>query len=506
MKITCPKCSQCLDAPEEVFGQTLPCPSCNTNLSIPFAKPTPQVVAPPLQQPQAAAAPVSGQAQNPATPRKAPQSAKTNKTTVFAIAGGIAILLIAGVVFMFSGGLPVLKFKPPAGKVAWTFETGEGPMGKMTAGIDTSPAIGGNGVVYVVANDGKLYAVAESSGEKIWEFDAGNPINGAPALDKNGVVFFSSKKLFAIDGKTGTKLWETEGGGEFDFGAKYSTSPAIGPNGLLYVGYSDLGVEYKLVAVDSKNGKLKWEFEIGEVEGVDGIKSSPAVSSDGIVFFGGGDAVFYALDGKSGQKKWEFKTGEGTIFPGINSSPAIGKGGIVYFGSEDEKVYALDGKTGNKVWEYNAGSEVDSSPVIGPDGILYVGVGSNGLVALDGQTGKRKWSFSLGMLSFTQFNGTPIVGDNGKIYIGATSINEDAAKLYAFDGKDGVKLWEIPTGGGGMMIHGIEGGIVMNASGTLFFGALDKKLYCVGTDASGPANSPWPMFGRNARNTGNLND
>ena len=147
-----------------------------------------------------------------------------------------------------------MEFKPPAGEVAWTFETGEGPLGKMTSGIETSPAIGGNGVVYVAANDGKFYAVAESSGEKIWEFDAGKPINGAPALDENEVVFIASEKLYAIDGKTGTKLWETGGEGDFSL-AEYSTSPAIGSNGLLYVGYSGLGEENKLVAVDSKNGE-----------------------------------------------------------------------------------------------------------------------------------------------------------------------------------------------------------------------------------------------------------
>lgn len=497
-----------MDVPEECFGQALPCPSCNTNLSIPFADPAPQAVSPPLQQPQAAAAPGPGQAQKPATPPKAPQSAKTNKTLVFAIAGGVAILLIAGVVFLFSGGVPFMEFKPPAGEVAWTFETGEGPFGKMTSGIETSPAIGGNGVVYVVANDGKLYAVAESSGEKIWEFDAGKPINGASALDGNEVVFIASEKLYAIDGKTGTKLWETGGEGDFSF-AEYSTSPAIRSNGLLYVGARSadwMREEYKLVAVDSKNGEPKWEFEIGEVEGFDGFKSSPAVSSDGIVYFGGGNGVFYALDGNNGQKKWEFKTSNGTIFSGINSSPAIGKDGTVYFGAKDEKIYALDGKTGDKLWEFFADSSVDSSPVIGPDGTIYVGVGSKGLVALDGKTAKKKWIFSLGMISFTKFNGAPVVGDNGKIYIGAAGMKEDAGKLYAFDGKDGIKLWEIQTGGGAMMIHGIEGGIVMSANGTLFFGTSDKKLYCAGTNATGPADSPWPMFGRNARNTGNLND
>ena len=72
--------------------------------------------------------------------------------------------------------------------------------------------------------------------------------------------------------------------------------------------------------------------------------------------------VGYAL------KLWEFVT-EGHV----SSSPAITSDGMVYVGSVDKKLYAINGKTGVKLWEFETGSFVLSSPAIGSDGTVYVG-------------------------------------------------------------------------------------------------------------------------------------
>ena len=97
------------------------------------------------------------------------------------------------------------------------------------------------------------------------------------------------------------------------------------------------------------------------------MRSSPAIGSDGTVYFGSSDNSLYAVN-PNGTKKWEFKTGGD-----VDSSPAIGSDGTVYVGSRDNKVYALDGKTRAKQWEFRTGADVDSSPAIGADGIVYVG-------------------------------------------------------------------------------------------------------------------------------------
>ena len=119
-----------------------------------------------------------------------------------------------------------------------------------------------------------------------------------------------------------------------------------------------------------KPGTVLWEFKTGDVG------SSPAIGPDGTVYVGAGWSL-YALSGKTGDKLWEFKTGGA-----VNSSPAIGPDGTVYFGSRDKKLYALSGKSGDKLWEFETGGNVNSSPAIGSDGTVYVGSKVNKLYAI----------------------------------------------------------------------------------------------------------------------------
>ena len=78
-------------------------------------------------------------------------------------------------------------------------------------------------------------------------------------------------------------------------------------------------------------GVKLWEFETGGP-----VWSSPAIGPDGTVYVGSWDKKLYAINGKSGVKLWEFETGGG-----VESSPAIGSDGTVYVGSHDNKLYAI---------------------------------------------------------------------------------------------------------------------------------------------------------------------
>ena len=54
----------------------------------------------------------------------------------------------------------------------------------------------------------------------------------------------------------------------------------------------------------AKIGTPIWEFETGGF-----VTSSPAIGPDGTVYVGSGDKRLYAINPKSGVKLWEFKTG-----------------------------------------------------------------------------------------------------------------------------------------------------------------------------------------------------
>ena len=98
------------------------------------------------------------------------------------------------------------------------------------------------------------------------------------------------------------------------------------------------------------------------------MSSSPAIGSDGTIYFRSWDKNLYAIK-PDGTKKWEFDA-VGMIY----SSPVVGSDGMVYVGSRGHMVYALDAKTGAKQWEFQTGlnGAVLSSPAIGRDGNIYV--------------------------------------------------------------------------------------------------------------------------------------
>jgi outer membrane protein assembly factor BamB len=86
---------------------------------------------------------------------------------------------------------------------------------------------------------------------------------------------------------------------------------------------------------------------------------------------------------------------------------------------------------------------------------------------------------------------SPAIGSDGTVYVGSLD-----NKLYAINGKTGVKLWEFETG------RPVPSSPAIGSDGTVYVGSVDNKLYAIKTDSKGLAKSPWPMRGQNARHTG----
>ena len=101
--------------------------------------------------------------------------------------------------------------------------------------------------------------------------------------------------------------------------------------------------------------------------------------------------------------------------------------------------------------------------------------------------GAKVWEFETGHL----VSSSPAIGSDGTVYVGSYD-----NKLYAINGKTGVKLWEFETD------NLVLSSPAIGLDGTVYVGSRDKKLYAIKTDSKGPAKSPWPMRGQNARHTG----
>jgi len=100
------------------------------------------------------------------------------------------------------------------------------------------------------------------------------------------------------------------------------------------------------------------------------VLSSPAIGSDGIIYVGSGDGYLYAIN-PDGTLKWKYRA-----WGSVDSSPAIGSDGIIYVGSQIGYcgLHAIN-PDGTLKWKYQTVNNVWSSPAIGSDGTIYVGSG-----------------------------------------------------------------------------------------------------------------------------------
>ena len=280
-----------------------------------------------------------------------------------------------------------------------TPEPRSGPS-KPDTDIWASPTVA-NGVVYVGANSGTLFALSASDGHEIWEFKTGSGLYNGPTVIGNTVYEASTDdNLYAIDATTGAKIWS------FNTGGQCRSTPAV-VNGVVYLG--SLGG--KIYAVDAAKGTEIWNYTTAP--GDTYMDSSPAVVNN-VVYIGSTDSNVYALDAKTGAKIWSYKTGSK-----VSSSPAV-VNNVVYIGSEDGNLYALDATTGAKIWSYSPGGAVYSSPSIA-GGVVYIGSWSGGVDALDASTGTAIWTYPMG----TVF-ASPAIANN-VVYVGSYD-----NRVYAF--------------------------------------------------------------------------
>ncbi len=314
------------------------------------------------------------------------------------------------------------------GTVKWIF--------KAEKGMESSPAIGSDGTIYIGSHDNRLYAINPDGTER-WHFqvgtgpvfsksgtagfDAWKGVLSSPAIAKDGTIYFTSmsNKLFAIN-PDGTEKWDYNMGLSVDIWS----SPAIDNDGTVYVGSHD-DFKGRLYAINP-DGTEKWRFQ------TDGdISSSPAIGKDGTIYIATGDDHLYAINSK-GQKKWGF------TFPDFaDSSPAIAADGTIYVGSTREGALYSINNDGTKKWSLKLGNSIDvwSSPAIGKDGTVYIGSDDGYLYAVKSD-GTVKWKFT-----FSGDSGfSPAIGADGTIYTGGAkkffAINPDGTEKWRFSEAD----------------------------------------------------------------------
>jgi len=380
---------------------------------------------------------------SPKDPWVAP--AKTNNT------GAKQATLEVEPPWVFRGGPPRkgnISHKIPAARpsILWRFTSGRP--------IYASPALDGQGNIYIASLDGFIYRVGPD-GTMDWRRSLGGTIYASPALVPGGLVVGSdSDQLVMLERRTGQPVWTFTlgpcptgpGRGPDTVRCDADSSVNLGHDGTLYVGGDAL---YAL----RPDGSLRWRAELGghafsspaihphsgalfigtqantvEAIGPDGSRrwtysgkghfdATPALIDDETLVVGCDDGQLHALSTRDGALRWSVRAGPRPI----RSSAAVDEAGrAVVFGADDGQIYAVTFE-GRVAWSHATGGPVRSSPVVDRDGRIVVGSQDNQLYALD-RAGRLLWRLELG----GDIDSSAAVGPGGRIYVGA-----DDGLLYA---------------------------------------------------------------------------
>lgn len=230
-------------------------------------------------------------------------------------------------------------------------------------GASKSSPLVDQGIIYVGADDGHLYAIREADMSLAWSFrvrpQARQGIHATPALDDQHVYIGAYDGwLYALNKATGRLVWQTR------LGDSIGSSAVIWGN-RLYVGVETIKREGYLSCVNKNTGKHVYSTDnFGHH-----THATPTINPDtATVFMGANSHRFFAIDANTGKLKWTYDTGGP-----IKSTAALVEGDVL-FTSWDGHLYKLSQQTGALVWRFKSNDQSMSSPAIDTDRrVVYFG-------------------------------------------------------------------------------------------------------------------------------------
>jgi parallel beta-helix repeat protein len=363
----------------------------------------------------------------------------------------------------------------------WKFDTG--------GVIESSPAIGQDGTIFVGSDTGVMFAI-NPDGTKKWRFQTGGRITSSPAVYSNTVIFGSEDSfVYKVDATNGNKIWQ------FDTYGEVYSSPAIDKSGNIYIGSCD----YNLYAI-TPDGHRKWSFFSNNR-----ITSSPSIVyytnqfDDAIntIYIGSHDNHMYVLNLETGALQWSIDVG-GDVW----GTPAISNDRTIYIAAAEVageanyiNLFALN-PNGSIKWKHEMLRGAYASPILFSDtiksqtvGMILMGSYDNNLYGLS-YSGNEEWTFptkSDAGVRPADILSSPAVGSSGIIYFGSENHS-----IYAIDYEKGRIRWSYKTDGP------IYSSPVLD-NNVLYVGSFDHYLYAIRTnDKTLSTTSPWPVYHQNS--------
>ncbi len=342
--------------------------------------------------------------------------------------------------------------------------------------IDSTAAIGINGVVYFTSWDDNIYSLNATTGALINSYQTVGWIFSSPCVGPDNRVYVASSDglVYCLDSTLSTLNWL------HPIGSTVDASPCLSSEGTLYL-CDNAGYAYALDTQTTDDDlRLKWEFQVDEIlapeELSSKIRSSPTVDEDDNIYFGSRNHIFYGID-SNGAPFLEESTSIKGINLGavINGSPIIDSEGRIYIFSGNGVLHVLD-SMGVSLYQMILGDTDMSTPVIAADNTVYAVTYASG-------TGtdiiSEVWSINVDTLSAPYGQIDPNNPNHSSVELSIQKI-----------------------------ITNIEGAVTASpyiaSDGTLYITTEEGYLYAFETGKS-PSISGWPQFRRNDRHTAYFN-
>jgi len=238
----------------------------------------------------------------------------------------------------------VVAFSVGSGRVVWRRTIGPS---------ESSPVVVG-GSVYVGDWDGRVWALARTTGHVNWVTKLEGQVKGGVALAGARRLFVGdySGHVYELGATTGKVIWKAAAQPRFGSLGNFYATPAVAYD-RVYIGATD----GKMYSFGATSGKLRWSASTGGY-----VYSSAAVWHDRVLV-GSYSHRFYCYDAATGRTLWQF-TADGPI----SGSPTV-IAGRVYFATLAGTTYALDARTGSRVWSFPDGRY---SPAVADATRLYL--------------------------------------------------------------------------------------------------------------------------------------
>jgi len=339
----------------------------------------------------------------------------------------------------------------PNNTLKWQGHVNEGALQDKVDQIISSPSINADGSVYISGHYGRrVHRFNAATGDTLRTFYMDSRVRySAPAFATNGEVYVLTRnnndrgvRNFSLD--LTVQNWI------FEIGTDFNSVPAIASDGTIYA----ISTNGNIYAINA-DGTQKWVAPYSAGGGY--ASSALALAADGTIYASAklnsaADGVLKAYNPADGTEKWS------VTFTGENAEkggPAVAADGTVYLGNAGGKMQAFNPATGAIIWTYNtsANAAIEVVPAIDNLGRLYFGDTSGMFYVLNSDGTEAYTPLSLG----TKITSPAAIDSDGKIYVGVET-------------------------------------------------ASAGKLSVLTTSATGLQDGGWPMYGKNAKHTSNVNN